>query len=102
MNLQVNPIVDEWRVSEPFIGGCVGVSEAYKYESKYGSVTVTLAERPDDKIHVVFKVPTRSTRVYEAVFTSSDLAVLNCKERMQGITNADSVVEYLEDDQLFS
>lgn len=101
MNLRVDPVVDQWRTADPFIRA-EGTVESYEYESRYGTVNVTLAERPDDKVHVVFKIPTYSTRVYEAVFSSTELAVLNCKERMQGIRNSDDVISFLDEDQLFS
>lgn len=101
MNLQIRPVVDQWSIADPFISGD-GTFEAYEYESAYGTVNVTLAERPDNKVQVVFKIPTYSTRVYEAVFSSAELAVLNCEERMQGIQNSDNVITFLDKDQLFS
>jgi len=101
MNLRVSPVVDQWSIADPFIRA-EGTLESYEYESRYGFVNVTLAERPDDKIHVVFKIPTYSTRVYEAVFSDPDLSVVNCRDRMRGICNATNVVEFLEKDQLFS
>lgn len=101
MDLHIKPLVDEWDVAKSFITNDL-TSEGYKYQSAYGVVELAIVERPDEKIHVAFKIPTYSTRIYEAVFKSSDLAVLNTKQRMQGIQNADNVVEFLENDQLFS
>lgn len=100
MNLEIRPVVDKWYIAEPCIT-TRSLSAAYEYSGDT-PINATLVERPDGKIHVLFKINQKSTKVYEAVFDSAELARLNCKERMQMISNTSDIILALERDILFA